>query len=54
VSELRQNEELNRQNPEPESVDELEQLRRDIERQIRSNQRFLQNFLDENFSDEEE
>ena len=40
--------------PEPEPVDELEQLRRDIERQIRSNQRFLQNFLDENFSDEEE
>jgi hypothetical protein len=45
---------LNQPTPEPESEDELERLRRDIERQVRSNQRFLEGLLDENFEDEEE
>lgn len=54
MSETRQDEENNQLPPAPEPVDEMEQLRRDIERQIRSNQRFLESFLDENFEDEEE
>lgn len=32
-----------------EPLDEFEKLRQDIARQIRSNQRFLENFLDESF-----
>lgn len=38
----------------PETVDEFEQLRKDIARQLRTNQRFLENFLDEDFPEEEE
>ena len=45
--------EKEQQDPSPELNDELEQLRRDIARQIRSNQRFLENFLDEDFTEEE-
>jgi hypothetical protein len=33
---------------------ELEELRRDIARRIRDNQRFLERFLEENFVDEDE
>lgn len=54
MSESRKTEELEQQTPAAEPADELEQLHRDIERQIRSNQRFLEGFLHENFTDEEE
>lgn len=47
-------EKLDLATPDPESEDELERLCRDIERQIRSNQRFLEGFLDENLENEEE
>ncbi|MEZ4484424.1 MAG: hypothetical protein R2864_07445 [Syntrophotaleaceae bacterium] len=54
MSESTKPDELEQQPPATEPTDELEQLRRDIERQIRSNQRFLEGFLEENFTDEEE
>jgi hypothetical protein len=53
VTEAVQQAEKEQQDPAPELNDELEQLRRDIARQIRSNQRFLENFLDEDFPEEE-
>lgn len=40
--------------PFPEAVDELEQLCRVIEGQIRSNKLFLETFLQENGAEEEE
>lgn len=40
--------------PPVEEHDELDRLRRDIERQIRSNQRFLESLFDENCAEEEE
>jgi len=53
VTESVQETELDQQDSSLEQNDELEQLRRDIARQIRSNQRFLENLLNENFSEEE-
>jgi len=53
VSEAGKQEKMEQEPAPVEPADELEQLRRDIERQIRSNQRFLEGFLDENFEDEE-
>jgi hypothetical protein len=53
VSESVQQGEIEQQDPSLELNDELEQLRRDIARQIRSNQRFLENFLDEDFQEED-
>ncbi|WP_158516114.1 hypothetical protein [Syntrophotalea acetylenivorans] len=54
MSESMSDEKLNVATPEPESEGELERLCRDIERQIRSNQRFLEGFMNENLEDEEE
>jgi hypothetical protein len=53
VTESVQQADIEQQAPSQELNDELEQLRRDIARQIRSNQRFLENFLAEDFSEEE-
>lgn len=53
MTESVQQTEIEQQTPSLELNDELEQLRRDIARQIRSNQRFLENFLDEDFPEEE-
>ncbi len=53
MTESVQETELDQQDSSLEQNDELEQLRRDIARQIRSNQRFLENLLNENFSEEE-
>jgi hypothetical protein len=40
--------------PESGRFDELEELRRDIERRIRDNQRFLERFMEEDYVDEDE
>ncbi len=53
MSESVQQAEIEQQDPSQELNDEMEQLRRDIARQIRSNSRFLENFHDEDFSEEE-
>jgi hypothetical protein len=53
MTESMQQTEIVQQDPSLELNHELEQLRRDIARQIRSNQRFLENFLDEDFTEEE-
>ncbi len=54
MNESAQHQEIEQETPSLEPIDELEQLRRDIARQIRSNQRFLEGFHGENFDDEEE
>lgn len=38
----------------PKPVDEFEKLRLDIARQLRANERFLENFFDENFEEEDD
>ncbi len=54
MSESVQQGEIEHQDPLPELNGNLEQLRRDIARQIRSNQRFLEIFLNEDFPEEED
>jgi hypothetical protein len=40
--------------PSPGPFDALDELRRDIDRRIRDNKRFLERFLDEDFDDDDE
>lgn len=54
VTEPAQPQEIEQEQSALEPVDEFEQLRLDIARQLRANQRFLENFFDENFAEEDE
>ncbi len=54
MTESAQGPETEQEESDLETVDEFEQLRKDIARQLRTNQRFLENFLDEDFPDEEQ
>ena len=40
--------------PQLQRFPELEELQREVEKRIRDNRRFLENFLDESFKDEDE
>lgn len=40
--------------PQPQRFPELEELQREVEKRIRDNRRFLENFLDDGFKDEDE
>lgn len=54
MTESAQSQETGQEQSALESVDEFEQLRLDIARQLRANQRFLENFFDENFDEEDD
>lgn len=54
VTEPIQPQDIEQEQSAPKPVDEFEKLRLDIARQLRANERFLENFFDENFEEEDD